>query len=103
MANWLAANDAFMRGIAIDSAKTINWMMSDKQNIPVYWQALYNAAISLMGQKKYDQALLNLGYCEIYDPTNVSQYILEGGIYSELGEIDKANATYAKGQFQRGG
>ncbi len=96
MANWLAANDAFMRGIAIDSAKTINWMMSDKQNIPVYWQALYNAAISLMGEKKYDQALLNLGYCEIYDPTNVSQYILEGGIYSELGEIDKANAAYAK-------
>jgi len=96
MANWLAANDAFMRGVAIDSAKMVNWMMIDKQNIPVYWQALYNAAISLMAEKKYDEALNNLGYCEIYDPTNVNQYILEGGIYSELGEISKANDAYAK-------
>ncbi|MDH4209996.1 MAG: tetratricopeptide repeat protein [candidate division WOR-3 bacterium] len=96
MANWLAATDAFMRGVAIDSAMTVNWMMTDKQNIPVYWQAFYNAAISLMGEKKYDEALQTLGYCEIFDPTNVSQYILEGGIYSELGEIDKANAAYAK-------
>ncbi len=96
MANWLAATDAFMRGVAIDSAKTVNWMMTDMQNLPVYWQAFYNAAISLMGEKKYDGALQNLGYCEIFDPTNVSQYILEGGIYSELGEIDKANAAYAK-------
>jgi tetratricopeptide (TPR) repeat protein len=96
MANWLAATDAFMRGVAIDSTMTVNWMMTDKQNIPVYWQAFYNAAISLMGEKKYDEALQILGYCEIFDPTNVSQYILEGGIYGELGEIDKANAAYAK-------
>lgn len=96
MANWTAATDAFMRGVAIDSAKTVNWLMSDVQNIPVYWQAFYNAAISLMGEKKHEEALRNLGYCEVFDPTNVSQYILEGGIYSELGEIDKANAAYAK-------
>ncbi|UCD06239.1 MAG: tetratricopeptide repeat protein [candidate division WOR-3 bacterium] len=96
MANWLAATDAFLRGVAIDSAKTVNWMMTDKQNIPVYWQAFYNAAISFMGEKKYDEALQNLGYCEIFDPTNVNQYILEGGIYSELGENSKANEAYAK-------
>lgn len=96
MANWQAATDAFMRGVAIDSAKTVNWLMSDVQNIPVYWQAFYNAAISLMGEKKHDEALKNLGYCEVFDPTNVSQYILEGGIYSELGQNDKANAAYSK-------
>lgn len=96
MANWLAATDAFMRGVAIDSAKTVDWMMTDKQNIPVYWQAFYNGAISYMGEKKYDEALQNLGYCEIFDPTNVNQYILEGGIYSELGDNSKANEAYAK-------
>jgi len=96
MANWLAASDAFSRGMAVDSGKTVNWMLNDKQNIPVYWQALYNAAITLMGEKKYDRALKNLKYCEVFDPENVSQYILEGGIYGELGEVNKANAAHAK-------
>jgi tetratricopeptide (TPR) repeat protein len=96
MANWLAASDAFLRGIAVDSAKTVDMLISDKQNVAVYWQALYNAAISWMDGKKYDRALQNLAYCEIIDPANVNQYILEGGIYSELGEGAKANAAYAK-------
>ncbi len=96
MADWLAATDAFYRGIAVDSGKTVNWLLDDKQNIPVYWQAFYNAGISLMNTKQYDRALKNLGYCELFDPTNVSQYILEGGIYGELGEKEKAGAAYAR-------
>ncbi|UCD19835.1 MAG: tetratricopeptide repeat protein [candidate division WOR-3 bacterium] len=96
MADWLAATDAFYRGIAVDSGKTVNWLLSDKQNIPVYWQAFYNAAISLMNAKQYDRALKNLGYCELFDPKNVSQYILEGGIYGELGEKEKAGAAYVR-------
>ena len=96
LANWLAASDAFMRGVAIDSAKTVNWLRSDKQNVPVYWQALYNAAITLMAENRYDEALKNLSYCEVLDPNNVSEYILEGGIYAELGEKEKANAAYGK-------
>ncbi|MCK4940466.1 tetratricopeptide repeat protein [candidate division WOR-3 bacterium] len=96
LANWLAASDAFMRGVAVDSAKTVNWLLNDKQNVAVYWQALYNAAITLMAEKKYEDALTNLFYCEVFDPSNVSEYILEGGIYSELGEKEKANAAYAK-------
>ncbi len=96
MANWLAASEAFGQGMAIDSAKTIAAVFVDKQNVPVYWQAFYNAAVSLMGEKKYDGALKNLRYCEALDPGNVSQYILEGGIRAELGETDKANAAYVK-------
>jgi len=96
LTNWLAASEAFLRGVAVDSAKTVNWLISDKQNVPVYWQALYNAAITLMSEKRYDEALQNLFYCEILDPDNVSEYILEGGIYSELGQKEKANAAYAK-------
>jgi tetratricopeptide (TPR) repeat protein len=96
LANWLAASDAFMRGAAVDSAKTVNWLLKDKQNVAVYWQAFYNAAITLMAEKKYEDALKNLFYCEVFDPGNVSEYILEGGIYSELGDKEKANAAYAK-------
>jgi tetratricopeptide (TPR) repeat protein len=96
LTNWLAASDAFMRGIAVDSAKTVNWLLNDKQNVAVYWQAFYNAAVTLMSEGKYRQALENLFYCEIFDPDNVSEYILEGGIYTELNEKEKANTAYAK-------
>jgi tetratricopeptide (TPR) repeat protein len=96
LGNWLAANDAFMRGLAVDSAKSVNWLLIDKQNVPVYWQAFYNAAVTLMEQKRYDDALKSLGYCRILDPENVSEYILEGGIYIELGQLDKAKAAHAK-------
>lgn len=96
LGNWLAANDAFMRGLAVDSAKSVNWLLTDKQNVPVYWQAFYNAAVTLMAEKKYDEALKSLRYCQILDPANVSEYILEGGIYIELGEPDKANTAHAK-------
>jgi tetratricopeptide (TPR) repeat protein len=64
--------------------------------VAVYWQALYNAAITFMSEGKYKQALENLFYCEVFDPDNVSQYILEGGIYTELDEKEKANAAYTK-------
>ena len=96
LANWTAASDAFLRGVSIDSAKTVNWLLADKQNVPVYWQAFYNAAIALMSEKRYDEALKSLGYCEILNPDNVSQYILEGGIYAEIDEKEKANAAYTK-------
>ncbi|MGB7053957.1 MAG: tetratricopeptide repeat protein [bacterium] len=96
LANWTAASDAFLRGVAIDSAKTVNWLLGDKQNVPVYWQAFYNAAVALMSEKRYEEALTNVRYCEILDPKNVSQYILEGGIHWEIGEKDKANASYGK-------
>jgi len=69
LANWLAASDAFMRGLA---------------------------AITLMAENRYDEALKNLFYCEVLDPNNVSEYILKGGIYVELGEKEKANAAYTK-------
>jgi len=96
LANWLAASEAFQRGVAIDSTRTVNWVLADKQNIPVYWQTFYNAAVTLMAEKSYHEALRNLSYCEMLDPNNVSEYILEGGIFFELGEIDKANASYDK-------
>ncbi|MGD8979808.1 MAG: tetratricopeptide repeat protein [candidate division WOR-3 bacterium] len=96
LAHWTAASDAFLRGVAIDSASTVNWLLADKQNVPVYWQAFYNAAIALMSEKRYDEALKNLAFCETLDPDNVSQYILEGGIYAEIDEKENANAAYAK-------
>ena len=96
LGNWVEASRAFQKGVKIDSVRTLNFLLKDQQNIPVYWQAFYNAAITLMGEGKRDEALANLFYCEILQPDNVNQYILQGGIYTELGDIEKSNAAYSK-------
>jgi tetratricopeptide (TPR) repeat protein len=96
LGNWVDASKAFKDALRRDSLKTIDWLLSDKDNIPVYWQALYNAAIAQQAEKNYEGALENLRYTKIIDPSNVSQYILEGGIYSELGQKDKASDAYTQ-------
>ncbi len=96
LANWVDASKAFQDGIAIDSVKTINWLLRDKNNISAYRQAFYNAALALTGDRKYDQALKNLGFAKILDPNDVNTYILEGGLYSELGNNEMANKAYAE-------
>ncbi len=96
LGNWIDASKAFKDAIKVDSSNTINYFLGDKKNISVYWQSLYNAAVAYQGQKNYDEALANLQYTKIIDPTNVSQYILEGGMYSERGEKEKANKAFTQ-------
>jgi len=94
LTNWLAASDALLKGIAVDSAQSITWMLADKNNISVYRQTFYNAAVAYAQEKKYDKALANLGYCHILDPGDVSAWVLEGGIYGELDDTDKSSNAY---------
>lgn len=96
LGNWIDASNAFKNAIKIDSSTTINYFLGDEKNISVYWQSLYNAAVAYQSQKNYDEALVNLEYTKIIDPTNVSQYILEGGMYSERGEKERANKAFAQ-------
>lgn len=93
---WLDASKAFQDGVKVDSASTVNWIFNDKNNLSVYWQAFYNAAVAHMTAKKYDEALADLKYCELIDPSNVNTYILQGGIYSELGNNEQAKQAYKK-------
>jgi len=96
LSRWIEASKAFEDGIAIDSAKTINWLLGDTKNISAYRQAFYNAALTLREEKKYERALRDLGYAKILDPNDVNIYILEGGLYSELGNSEMASKAYAK-------
>ena len=96
LSRWIPATETFQRGAAIDSAKSVDWMLRDTKNVSVYWQAFYNAAFAQMGDKKYDDALTNLAYCEIIDPNRVDAYILQGGIYGELGNTEMARTAYTK-------
>ncbi len=95
LSQWIAATEAFQRGVAIDSVKSINWLLGDTRNVSVFWQAFYNAAFAQMGDKEYESALRNLGYCKILDPGRVDVYILEGGIYSALDNTDMARKAYS--------
>jgi len=94
LTNWLAATDALQKGVAVDSMQSVNWMLADKNNISVYRQTFYNAAVAFAQDKKYDKALANLGYCHVLDPADVSAWVLEGGIYGEMGDTEKSSNAY---------
>lgn len=96
LGNWPEASNAFQDGVKVDSTNTINWIFADKNNLSVYWQAFYNAAVAHMTAKKHDEALAELKFCELLDPSNVNTYIIQGGIYSELGNSEKAKEAYRK-------
>ncbi len=94
LTNWLAASSALLQGIAVDSIQAVKWMLADKNNISVYRQTFYNSAVAFAQDKKYDKSLVNLGYCHILDPDDVSSWVLEGGIYAEVGNAEKASNAY---------
>jgi len=96
LANWGAASKSLQDAFKIDSMKTINWLVKDKENVSVYWQTFYNAAFAFSSERKFDEALINLKYAKKIDPNDVSQHILEGAIYGELGNIELANKAYEK-------
>lgn len=94
--NWIPASDAFRKAYALDSAKTLTWLMSDAENKPVYWQAFYNAAINRIAAKQLDEALSDIWFAKQLDPGNVDQFILEGNIYAEKGDKTAARKTYER-------
>ena len=96
LANWVAATKAFESAFGIDSAKTINWMLKDKDNVSVYWQTFYNSAYALSSERKYTEALNSLRFSKMINPNDVNQYILEGAAYGELGNNEMANKSYIK-------
>ncbi|MEO0215800.1 MAG: tetratricopeptide repeat protein [candidate division WOR-3 bacterium] len=98
--NYIAAGEAFQKAFELDSVATLKWLKSDKDNISVYWQAFYNAALSLTFDKKYAEALRYLRFCVLLDSTNVSQYILEGNAYAEMGDKDASVRAYKRALIQ---
>lgn len=96
LSHWTEASDAFKNAIKTDSVSAVNWILKDKKNIGVYWQAFYNSAVALEMEKKYEESLADLQLCEMIDPNKVNVYILRGGIYSALGKKDLASKAYTK-------
>jgi tetratricopeptide (TPR) repeat protein len=94
--NWISASESFQNAFKKDSLKTLKWMRADEENISVYWQAFYNAAVALQGERRYRDALKNLKYTKLINPSSVNQYILEGGIYYEIGDKESAKRSFTK-------
>ena len=96
LTHWTAASKAFHDAINTDSLSTLKWILKDKKNLSVYWQAFYNSAVALEIEQKYEAALKDLGFCELLNPDKVDIYILRGGIYAVEGKKDLADQAYAK-------
>jgi tetratricopeptide (TPR) repeat protein len=94
--NWKEASAAFHNAIKIDSLTAVDWILKDKKNESVYWQAFYNSAIAFEMEEKYNEALSDLKFCELLDPKKVDVYIMRGKIYSALGKKEQASQAYAK-------
>jgi len=98
LGNYVEASKAFQEAYKRDSVVTINWLKSDEggKNISVFWQAFYNAALKTSLEKNYQEALLNLQFAKQLDPINASQYILEGNVYADMGDKNRAMKSYQK-------
>jgi tetratricopeptide (TPR) repeat protein len=96
LANWVAAEKAFDDAFSINSPQTLDWIHEDRDNIAVYWQAFYNAAFTHYQDRKFKEALKSLNYAQMIDPDNISQYILAGEIYRDMGDIEASNKAYKK-------
>ncbi|MEO0137890.1 MAG: tetratricopeptide repeat protein [candidate division WOR-3 bacterium] len=98
LGNYPEASKAFQEGFKKDSTATITWLKNDEngRNVSAYWHIFYSTAYKLYLDKKYEEALANLYFAKKLDPENPSQYILEGNIYSETGEKEKALKIFFK-------
>ncbi|MEO0094595.1 MAG: tetratricopeptide repeat protein [candidate division WOR-3 bacterium] len=98
LGNYPEASKAFQNGFKKDSLATINWLKNDEngKNLSAFWQIFYGAGYKAYLDRKYEEALLNIKFAKMLDPENSSQYILEGNIYAEIGEKEKAMAVYRK-------
>ncbi len=96
LGNYTEASKAFQEAYKRDSTATIKWLKSDEggRNVSVFWQVFYGTALTNYLDKQYENSLINLKFAKILDPTNVSQFILEGNIYADMGEKEKAMKSY---------
>lgn len=98
LGNYIEASKAFREAYRKDSIATINWLKTDEggKNISVFWQTFYNTALKMSLDKNYQEALIYIQFAKKLDSTNVSQLILEGNIYADMGNNNQAMNSYLK-------
>ncbi|MCX7994317.1 MAG: tetratricopeptide repeat protein [candidate division WOR-3 bacterium] len=96
--NYEEASAAFQKAFNKDSLATIKWLKGDEngRNVSAYWRVFYSTGYKAYLDKKYEVALVNLNFAKKLDPENPSQYILEGNIYIDTGEKEKALKIFFK-------
>ncbi len=98
LGNYAEASKAFQEAYKKDATATIKWLKSDEggKNVSVFWQVFYGTAFTMYLDKQYDNSLINLKFAQILDSTNVSQFILEGNVYADMGNREMAMKSYQK-------
>jgi len=96
LANWKEASTALVNAFAVDSSQTIDWIMDKGGGGKYFYQAFYFTTRSQFDAGQYDEALENLRYAELLDPTDMRTYVLRGAIFYKLDRKEEANNEYNK-------
>lgn len=96
LANWQAAASAFEKAFEIDTSKTIEWIVKQKEGGVYYFQAFYFSARELFEQAEYAEALNYLSYDQLFDIEDINIHVLKAAILSRLERFEEANNEYMK-------
>ena len=92
-----SAFKAFQTAVQTDSMATFNWILvTEKDNRSNYGQAFVNIARLMHSKQKYADALKYLGYAKTINPDDYDIYLMEGQIYTEMKDPDRANVAFSK-------
>lgn len=96
LGNWLDAACALEEAFAIDTTKTLDWMVKKGGGKEYYYQAFYFSARLKFNEKAYDDAIAFLEYGKILNPADVNTYVLRGAAYHKIDQVERANQEYHK-------
>ncbi|KPK63625.1 hypothetical protein AMJ83_06285 [candidate division WOR_3 bacterium SM23_42] len=96
LANWQAAASAFEKAFEIDTSKTIEWIVNQKEGGMYYFQAFYFSARELFEQAEYAEALNYLNYDQLFDIEDINIHVLKGAILCRLERFEESNNEYMK-------
>ena len=92
-----SAAKAFEGAVAVDSIATLDWILvKEKENRSNYGQAFLNIVRLMHNKQKYADALKYLDYSKLINPDNYEAFLIEGQIYTEKKDPERANQAFTK-------
>jgi len=92
-----SAFKAFQSAIKADSVATFDWVLvKEKDNRSNYGQAFLNIARLMHSKQKFADALKYLAYAKAVNPESYEIFLMEGQIYTEMKDPERANQAFSK-------
>ncbi|OGC43316.1 hypothetical protein A2Y85_05225 [candidate division WOR-3 bacterium RBG_13_43_14] len=92
-----SAFKSFQTAVKTDSIATFDWILvKEKDNRSSYGQAFLNIARLMHSKQKSADALKYLDYAKTINPDDYEVFLIEGQIYTEMKDPDRANQAFTK-------